>query len=172
MRTKTALVAAALASMLLLAACETPTYFQPAANSGGVGYKEMRLEPDRWRVTFQGGGGAPAAQVADYALLRAAQITLRDGDDWFMVTERWGAETGGSGGSVSIGGGGASFGEHSGVGLGVGTSFPLGGGPALTESLEFVEGKGAKPAGPAYYDARGVESEIGPRAAPPPPAHG
>ena len=60
-----------------LAACATaPTHFQPAASPGGIGYSEMRIEPGRYRVTFQGGAGAPEAQVMDYALLRAADLAL------------------------------------------------------------------------------------------------
>ena len=70
---------------LSLAACATPTAFAPAARPNGVGFSDMRIEQDRYRVTFQGGGGAPAAQVEDYALLRSAIITLDAGYDWFRV---------------------------------------------------------------------------------------
>ena len=41
---------------LSLAACATPTAFAPAARPNGVGFSDMRIEQDRYRVTFQGGG--------------------------------------------------------------------------------------------------------------------
>jgi hypothetical protein len=149
-----------------LCACATPTVYQPAQNGAAVGYSEVRIEPDRYRVTFHGGGGAPAAQVSDYVLLRAAQITLADGDDWFRVVDRMGERDRGSGGEVSVGGGGASFGRGGGIGLGAGVSFPLGGGPAITRSIEILLGKGPTPAGVDAYDARAVIAQIGPRAHP------
>ena len=157
-------------ALAALSACETPTVFQEATRPGAVGYSEQRIEPGRYRVTFQGGGGAPAQQVEDYALLRAAQIAVRDGFDWFRVVDRSGfAAPPRSGSSVSIGGGSGSFGRGGGFGLGLGTSFDLSGGPAVTRSFEILAGRGGAPQGPDSYDARGVIQNIGPRAAPPAP---
>ena len=148
-----------------LAACATaPTRFQPAMGPGGVGYSELRIEPDRYRVSFQGGPGAPEAQVQDYALLRAADLALAQGFDWFRVVDRSLRQTGYSGASMSVGVGGMSFGRHSATGVGVGTGFPLSGGPALQASLEVLMGKGARPPGPDVYDARGVRASVGGRA--------
>jgi hypothetical protein len=152
---------------LVVAACAaTPTRYAPSVAERGVGFSEYRVEPGRYRVTFHGGPGAPPAQVEDYALLRAAEITLRDGFDWFQVAQAYGERSGAdSGPQISVGGGGGSFGRHSGVGLGVGTSFNLGGGPAYSRTLEVVLGKGAKPSTPDAYDARGLTSTVGARAA-------
>lgn len=150
---------------LSLAACATePTRFQPAAPGHAVGFSEMRIEPGRYRVTFQGGPGAPPAQVQDYALLRAAELALAEGYDWFRVTDRMTRQTGYSGSSLSLGVGGTSFGRHSATGVGVGTGIPLGGGPSLSASLEVIMGKGARPPGPDVYDARGVQQSIRGRA--------
>lgn len=152
----------AAAACLALSACETATTYQAATTPNAVGYSEQRLEPGRYRVTFQGGEGSPQ-QVQDYALLRAAQITLRDGYDWFRITDRYSdARPPRSGTTVSIGG--ASFGRHSGVG--VGTSFDLSGGPIVNTTLEVMMGHGPKPAAPDAYDAHDVVAEIGPRARP------
>jgi hypothetical protein len=160
---KRALLAAALC--LSMAACATEaTHFQPVARPGGVGFSELRIEPGRYRVTFQGGPGAPEAQVQDYALLRAADLALADGYDWFRVVDREIRQTGYGGSSVSLGFGGMSFGRHSATGVGVGTGFPLSGGPALQASLEVLMGKGPRPAGEDVYDARGVRASIGGRA--------
>lgn len=157
-------IAPAILAALSLAACATaPTHFQPAAAPGAIGYSEMRIEPGRSRVTFQGGPGAPEAMVQDYALLRAADLTLAEGYDWFRVIDRSIRETGYGGSSVSLGVGGMSFGRHSATGVGVGTGFPLSGGPALAASLEVLMGKGPKPPGEDVYDARGVRDTVGRR---------
>jgi hypothetical protein len=147
----------------VLAGCATPTHFQPAG-PGGVGYSELRIEPDRYRVIFQGGPGAPEAQVQDYALLRAADLALAQGYDWFRVVERTTRQTGYGGASIGFGVGGASFGHHSATGVGVSSGFPISGGPALQASLEVLMGKGPRPPGPEVYDARGVRAAIGGRA--------
>jgi len=149
---------------LALAACATaPTRYQPIGPSG-VGYSELRIEPDRYRVSFQGGPGAPEAQVQDYALLRAADLALAGGYDWFRVVDRTIRQTGYGGSSIGLGIGGASFGRRSATGVGVSTGFPLSGGPALQVNLEVLLGRGPKPPGPDVYDARGVRASIGARA--------
>jgi hypothetical protein len=160
----------ALGFLLALASCETPTVYQPAPGPSAIGYSEQRIEPGRYRVTFRGGAGAPAAEVDDYALLRAAELALRGGYDWFRVTGRSGEVRAGGGGALSIGGGSAEFGRGVGVGVGLGTTIPLGGGPALTRTLEIQLGRGARPDEPDVYDARGVQTAIGERLSAAPPA--
>lgn len=162
---KRALIAIVLAAAGLTA-CETvPTHYAQATGPSSVGFSDYRVEPGRYRITFHGGPGAPPNQVEDYALLRAADIALREGFDWFEVVEGYGDRSGGSSGPrVSIGGGSASYGRHSAVGLGIGTSFDLGGGPAYSRTIEVIMGKGARPDRPSAYDARGVRDSIGPRA--------
>lgn len=154
----------AAAACLSLAACVTPTHFQPATSGGGVGFSELRIEPDRYRVIFQGGPGAPEAQVQDYALLRAADLALAQGYDWFRVVDRSIRQTGYGGASLGVGVGGASFGRHSATGVGVSSGFPISGGPALQASLEVLMGKGPRPPGQDVYDARAVRVSLGPRA--------
>ena len=146
---------------LSLAACATPTAFAPAARPNGVGFSDMRIEQDRYRVTFQGGGGAPAAQVEDYALLRSAIITLDAGYDWFRVVGRRELAAG-SGSTMSVGGG-SGYGGRSSVGVGVGAAFDLGGGPRLSTTLEIKLGRGPTPREPDVYDARDVRRTIGGR---------
>jgi len=152
------------AACLSLAACVTPTHFQPSTAGGGVGFSELRIEPDRYRVIFQGGPGAPEAQVQDYALLRAADLAIAGGYDWFRVVDRTIRQTGYGGASIGVGVGGMSFGRHSATGASVGGGFPLNGGPALQASLEVLMGKGPRPSGPDVYDAHGVRESIGARA--------
>jgi hypothetical protein len=154
------LILPALAALALSACATEPTRFQPAGGPRAVGFSEMRIEPGRYRVTFQGGPGAPPAQVEDYALLRAANLALADGYDWFRIVERTTRQNGYSGSSLSVGVGGMSFGRHSAVGGSVGTGVPLNGGPALVTTLEVLMGKGPKPPEGDVYDARGVQRAI------------
>ena len=149
-----------------LSACASaPTVYTAANGPEAVGFSSYRIEPGRYRVTFRGGPGGSPEQVADYALLRAADIALADGYDWFRVSDRSMRHVGSNNGPrVSLGTGGGSYGRGGGVGIGLGTSFDLGGGPALTQTLEVVMGKGEKPPGADVYDARGLRSALGPRA--------
>ncbi|HEY3695107.1 CC0125/CC1285 family lipoprotein [Phenylobacterium sp.] len=159
------LALALLAAAVLAGCAAVPTVYQPAAGPQGVGFSEYRIEADRYRVTFRGGPGAPPEQVADYALLRAADLTLDRGYDWFRVVERDLRQAGpDSRPRMSIGTGGADFGRHSAVGVGIGTSFNLGGGgPPLAQTLEILLGKGAAPRGADVYDAREVRKSAGAR---------
>ena len=151
---------------LTLSACETATVYQPAARPGAVGYNDYRIEPGRYRINFQGGDSAPPTQVHDYVLLRAAQVTLRDGYDWFQVV-------GGEGylappthrASLSFGIGGFNFGRGGGFGGGVATSVPVDPGPRIGRSIEILAGHGAPPDVHAY-DARSIVANLGPRATP------
>jgi len=156
---------APLAAAFALSACATtPTVYQPAAGPRAVGFSDMRIERDRYRITFQGGPGAPAEQVADYALLRAADLALEQGFDWFRVTDRAMGHSGRDGGPrLSVGTGSTSFGRHSAVGVGVGTSFDLGGGPALAQTIEVLMGRGPPPRDPDVYVAREVRQSVGAR---------
>src|SRR5258706_14512817 len=142
------LILPALAALALSACATEPTHFQPAGGPRAVGFSEMRIEPGRYRVTFQGGPGAPPAQVQDYALLRAADLALAQGYDWFRVTDRATRQNGYSGATLGVGIGGMSFGRRSATGVGVSTGgIPLGGGPQLVTPLEVLMGKGARPTG-------------------------
>jgi len=75
------------ASALALSACATLAPYGPQAGPNGQGFSEQRIESDRYRITYRG-VGAPGP-VADYALLRAADLTTQEGRDWFEITQRW-----------------------------------------------------------------------------------
>jgi hypothetical protein len=154
----------ALGALALAACASAPTHYQPAASPGAVGFSEMRIEPGRYRVTFRSGPGAPPTQAEDYALLRAADLALAEGYDWFQVTDHALHSVVGGGPYLSFGVGGATFGPHSAAGVGVSSGTDLSGGPALEVTLGVVMGKGPKPDNPTIYDARGVRRTVGPRA--------
>lgn len=87
-RSATFAVTAALA--LSLAACATPTPYQPAVQGKATygGYSELRLEPNRYRVNFQGNSLTSRETVEGYLLFRAAELTVQSGYDWFAVIDR------------------------------------------------------------------------------------
>ena len=136
------------AAGLALSACASLAPYGPQMGPNGQGYAEQRIESNRFRVTYNG-VGAPGP-VADYALLRAAELTLAQGYDWFEVTQRW---TDGRPDSAG--------GLRPSVGVGVGLNFS---GPSPTSTtLEVVMGNGETPDRPNAYDARGVQDSLRPR---------
>ena len=84
------IAAAAVVALGALAACETATPYQPLKPGGADagGYSEMRLEQDRWRVTFRGNSVTSRETVETYLLYRAAELTVAQGDDWFETVQR------------------------------------------------------------------------------------
>lgn len=141
-----------------LTACVAPATYQPATGSSGSGFSEQRIENDRYRVTFRGAGSSP--QIQDYALLRASDLTLGAGYDWFDVVNRYEDANAYSGSNVSVGTGVGSYGRHSSVGVGVGLGTYQLGSPTRTITLEIKMGKGAKPDAPHAYDARQVAEAV------------
>ena len=161
-----------IAAMLALAACaSTPTY-APATSPGGIGYSDRQIENDRYFVTYRSGTSAEADVLQDYALLRAADLTLQNGRDWFWVDRRTfeGQNRRSGGPTFGVGIGAGSWGGRSGGSVGVGVNFPLGGespsGSARSATLEIRLGEGPKPDEPNAFDARSTAQNIRARIAP------
>lgn len=155
------------ASALALSACASLAPYGPQGAPGGQGYAEQRIERDRYRVTYSG-VGAPGP-VADFALRRAADLTIQNGYDWFEVTQRWidgrPDSAGGVRPSFGVGYGSSRYSgryggfSSSGVGVGLGLNFS---GPSPTSTtLEIVMGNGRRPDRPEAYDARDVAQNLG-----------
>ena len=141
----------ALAALALAGCATAPTVYQPAPGPNAVGFSEYRIEPGRWRVSFLGGSGAPAGYVSDLALRRAADLAIQEGYDWFRVSDRFMEALPDRGPRFS-------------VGVGVGTTFPVGAqGGVVKATLEVMMGKGPKPAGADVYDAREIQRAAGVR---------
>ena len=80
----------AAAAALSLAACGTPTPYQPL-QTGGIsngGYSDTRVSSDRYRVSFQGNTITDRDTVERYLLYRAAELTREAGYDWFAMVDR------------------------------------------------------------------------------------
>lgn len=146
---------------LSLAACATAPAYGPASREGAMGYTSQQIEAGRHRIAYT---DKDPGKARNLALLRAAEITLMEGRDWFEITAEYAdVEQGGGGPSISIGGGTGSYGRSSSVGVGVGFGIPLGGassGGKATAVLEIVTGANPKPDRPAVYDARSVDMNL------------
>jgi hypothetical protein len=78
------LLLAALAG--LVSACATATPYQPAADT--YGFTETRIESNRMRIVFRGNSLTDRETVETYLLYRAAELTLENGSDYFIVANR------------------------------------------------------------------------------------
>ncbi len=85
-RALTALLAAGIA----VAACATPTPYQPATGSGAyrTGFSDQQVENDRFMVRFAGNSLTSRDTVERYLLFRAAELTLQNGFDNFTLVTR------------------------------------------------------------------------------------
>jgi hypothetical protein len=164
------------AAAFALGACATtapPPPYTAAPTSAALGYSETQIESNRYFVNYRAPSGAEVSVLQDYALLRAAELTLANNREWFWVDRRTtdqpmsSSSYGGS--SVGIGIGGGSWGRRSGASVGVGINVPLGGRPsaerARSATLEIRFGEGAKPDDPNAYDARSVQTNLRSRVA-------
>jgi hypothetical protein len=87
---RSAALAVTVALAAALAGCATPTPYQaniPGQGSSG-GYSEVRVEPNRWRVTFAGNSLTSRETVEGYLLFRAAELSVQQGYDWFSIVDR------------------------------------------------------------------------------------
>ncbi len=154
------------AMLITLAACaSTPPAYGPAASAGAVGYSERQIESNRYFVTYRAPQGADASLLQDYALLRAADLTLQNGSDWFWVDRRSLDEEAAlaRGPSIGVGVGAGSWGGRSGGSVGVGVNIPIGGASrqrASAATLEIRLGEGPKPDDPNAYDARSTSTNL------------
>lgn len=152
----------ALALLVGLAACTSPTPYRAATDD--TGYRDQQIETNRFRVSFTGNSATPLNRVQDYALYRAAELTVANGYDYFKVASRSTDTRGGvvGGPSVGVGVGGGTGGSG---GIGIGLSSMLGGGypEGYTVSMDIVTFRGEKPAADqSAYDAHQVLQRLAP----------
>ncbi len=81
----------ALILLLVLTGCASQhsqehRYYHPAKGDG-TGYKELALSETHYRVQFKMRGQARTT-AEGYALRRAAELTLQQGYDWFVVVKK------------------------------------------------------------------------------------
>lgn len=80
---------AALALALAGCAGQGSTPYQPVgASAVSGGYSDTRLAEDRFRVAFAGNRLTSRAQVEAFLLRRAAELSLQQGYDWFVIVDK------------------------------------------------------------------------------------
>ncbi|CAK9041880.1 Uncharacterized protein SCF082_LOCUS24136 [Durusdinium trenchii] len=153
----------------LIAGCTSITPYAPA-DRGGQGYFDQKLETGKYRVTFEGNSVTDRATIENYVLFRAAEITLRDGYDYFSILDQ-NTETVSTFRTTGTTFGGRGFGRRGFFyGGGFGGFGGFGANTSTTrERLSYVIGviiqaeKGDKPAErPDAYDARQLIDNLGP----------
>ncbi|GAA4363652.1 CC0125/CC1285 family lipoprotein [Kangiella marina] len=77
-----------ISACLMLAGCASTTTYAPAETPKDYGYYSTKLGDDRYRISFNGNTSTSQNTVKDYALLRAAELTLQEGGSWFQVVDR------------------------------------------------------------------------------------
>lgn len=81
-------VTAAMLAVTLLAACETGPVYKPRGPGESVGYTDLQLSPNRYRVTFSASSATKREDVENYLLRRAAEVTLAAGYTHFVFDQR------------------------------------------------------------------------------------
>lgn len=75
-------------ALLLLAACASPAPYAPRAPGQTTGYTDQQITANRYRVSFTGNSVTTRQTVEDYLLLRAAEVSLAGGSDYFVFDTR------------------------------------------------------------------------------------
>ncbi len=149
---------AAVLAVLLLAGCATTTPYQAMHN--GEGYGDQRIESNRYRVSFAGNSTTPRETVENYLLFRAAELTLQQGYDYFVMA---GTDTEAQTRyqqTVSAFGGYGWYSRYSGLGTGVSTAYPV---TEYMAQAYVTMYKGKRPADKTdAFDARQVRENLGP----------
>ena len=79
---------AAMLAVTLLAACQTGPVYKPRGPGETVGYTDLQLSPNRYRVTFSANSATRREDVENYLLRRAAEVTLAAGYTHFAFDQR------------------------------------------------------------------------------------
>ena len=153
--------------ILSLAACGSTSQYKAAPSDQGLGYRDQPLSADQWLVSYRS-RGTDQTEAYSNALRRAAEVTAREGYDWFEVVHQTGAvdkreTTGGVSTGVS-----KTYNQHTNCGL-LGcttrttptTSYEVGinsgnnssSRSAAASQLEIRMGKGVSPEQKRIYNA-------------------
>lgn len=160
-------------AMFALGACASNPKYVPADDADDYGHYSTKLDENRYRIVFNGRRTTSLNTTRDYALLRAAELTMQEGNDWFRIVDRETyTDRNASEPAIGVSYQRAYYVEQS-CGLlacsrtirprdygymQVDTSRPQ---TVHSHSLEIVMGSGAMPAdGGNYYDASAVAKSL------------
>ncbi|MBT8445458.1 MAG: hypothetical protein KJO13_11975 [Gammaproteobacteria bacterium] len=79
---------AVIAVFASLGACASSPSYVAADGANDYGHHSRKIAENRYRVNFNGNRNTSYEETRDYALLRAAELTLAEGNDWFQVVDR------------------------------------------------------------------------------------
>lgn len=145
-----------IAALLVACAATGPTEYSPAGTSK-FGYSSTKIEADRYRIVYRGSGGMLPEVVEDYALRRAAELSLANGYSWFHVVSRDIIVEQRGGVSIGAGVGSGSYGRHGGTSVGVGgNAGNVGAKDYFTVRMEVLMGESDAPDDGSTYDALSV----------------
>lgn len=82
-----------LAALLGLTACASSPRYVPADSADDYGHFSRKISDNRYRVNFNGSPRTNLQDTRDYALLRAAELTLANDYEWFQIVDRETATT-------------------------------------------------------------------------------
>jgi len=177
-------------AMLVVAGCATETAYRPATGSGfeRAGYSDRMIEPNRFMVSFAGNSYTSRDTVERYLLYRAAELTVQQGYDYFILSDRNTDKRTRTYATPSFEGGPWGYGywgpswRYRGRGFGWRSWDPFWGDPFFDRSIdvqtidkyeasaEIVLGHGPKPANNVRaFDAREVMRNLGPTIVTPKP---
>jgi len=183
-------VAALASAMLVVAGCATETAYRPATGSGfeRAGYSDRMIEPNRFMVSFAGNSYTSRDTVERYLLYRSAELTVQQGYDYFILSDRNTDKRTRTYATPSFAGGPYGYGywgpswRYRGRGFGWRSWDPFWGDPFFDRSIdvqtidkyeasaEIVLGHGPKPANNVRaFDAREVMRNLGPTIVTPKP---
>lgn len=75
-------------ALAVVAGCATPaTPYRAARDAEDQGYREQRIEANRYRVSFTGNSATSREAVENFMLLRTAELTLAQGYDYFVLDD-------------------------------------------------------------------------------------
>jgi hypothetical protein len=151
--------------------CSTATYYQPASSNEEPGYRDQKIEENKYRISFIGNSVTPRETVELYLLYRAAELTIQNNFDYFVFSEHQvdaKTEISGSSSMPGVYGYGA-YGRRGFpyYGMGMSANFST---QTHYETVAYIKMlKGKAPETLAYaFDAKEVIKNIGPRVLRPP----
>jgi hypothetical protein len=84
-------------TLMLLAGCAT----EYAPSYGGDGYSETQLSETSFQITFRGNTKTTPERAYDFAMLRAAEITISKGRQFFKVSSLASGDNGMAGAMIN-----------------------------------------------------------------------
>ena len=142
-------------TLLIVSACligcaSGPTPYQAIGSGNSVGFQDMRIENDRFRVAYT--ANSPD-EAHDFALLRAAEIAKAEGYSHFQIVNGRQTVKGGGSGIRPHLGVGLRTGGYRGLGTSIGVGVPLDLDPETTRQSFEIKLHAAAGNGPDFFSA-------------------